>query len=312
MSLLTTLNPTAPYNFRLTWQLIDRAPTQVMDVSDAQGHYWRALHLSDGLALVRVDADLQVHLMAASTPLDAAAREALVQQVEHVLAIETDMRPFYTYARLHPELWSLVDALRGLRMIRAASVFEALVCVIMEQHIAWSAALKAQRHLVEWGGQRITHEGVAYYAFPTANQLAAADPADLQQVTRQTHKRIAAVLEVAQAVASGTLDLEALYDLPHSQAYQRLMALRGVGHWTAANVLARTQGRYAYIPDADAALQAAALRFFIPQAEQGARKRLSQRETRTVFAAYGEYGPAAAYYTLFNLILSSYQARHNS
>jgi 3-methyladenine DNA glycosylase/8-oxoguanine DNA glycosylase len=57
------------------------------------------------------------------------------------------------------------------------------------------------------------------------------------------------VLELAQKVARGSLDLESLKttDAPTSELRQQLLAIKGVGSYAAANLLVLL-GRYDFIP----------------------------------------------------------------
>ena len=56
------------------------------------------------------------------------------------------------------------------------------------------------------------------------------------------------MIELAQSVAEGHLDLEGLAALPDDEAVKRLCELRGVGRWTAEYVLLRGLGRTHIFP----------------------------------------------------------------
>src|SRR5207247_2092167 len=80
--------------------------------------------------------------------------------------------------------------------------------------------------------------------------LAGLRPTDLRQFgfSRQKGR---AIIELAQSVAAGQLDLEALASLPDDEAVRRLCELRGVGRWTAEYVLLRGLGRTHVFPGDD-------------------------------------------------------------
>ena len=59
------------------------------------------------------------------------------------------------------------------------------------------------------------------------------------------------MIELAQSVAEGHLDLEELAALPDDEAVKRLCELRGVGRWTAEYVLLRGLGRTHIFPGDD-------------------------------------------------------------
>lgn len=298
MQPLTTLTPTPPYAFARIAAVLRRFDPPVLDSISADGAYWRALAAGDGVALLRVSPTLEVHIMAQTGQPDMA--EA-VRLLNTVLATDIDPTGFYAAAQADPVLWALLRPLIGVRWLRSASVFEALVMVIIEQHITWTAALRAQRWLVRWGGTGLSAgAGVTHYTFPTAARLAAASSDDLKPL-KITTRRVETIRTLARQVAAGALDLEALRGLPAAEAYAALLALPGVGHWTAANVVLRTQGVFYAVPDTDVALQRAANVYF-----NGVDARLSAPATRALFAAYGAHGAAAAYHTLLRWVLDRY------
>ena len=84
--------------------------------------------------------------------------------------------------------------------------------------------------------------------------------------------------ELAEAVASGTLDLEALAVGPEEDAVAELSALRGFGRWSAEIYLLFALGRADAWPADDLALQIAMQRL----------KRLEARPTRTIMHELAE------------------------
>src|SRR5262249_50230382 len=87
------------------------------------------------------------------------------------------------------------------------------------------------------------------------------DPADL---TRRQFSRGKAeyLLNAARAIATGELPLDELADGTATRAEQRLLALRGIGPWTAQYVLLRPCGFADRLPRGDAGLLAALVRYF--------------------------------------------------
>ncbi|MGH2981471.1 MAG: DNA-3-methyladenine glycosylase family protein [Solirubrobacterales bacterium] len=59
------------------------------------------------------------------------------------------------------------------------------------------------------------------------------------------------IVEAAQQIVSGELDLEALEDLDDAAAVERLTMLRGIGRWSAEYVLLRGLGRLHIFPGDD-------------------------------------------------------------
>jgi len=298
-----SLKPIPPYDFDRMLDGLGRFQA-VTDIARG-GEYWRALWIGDQIALVQVcshgtvDAPLlDVHLAAVTGPVN---RDAILARLRHILSTDEDLNLFYALASNDAVLWETVQPLRGLRMIRAESVFEGLMTTVIEQQIALTAAVRAERWLVEWAGNRITHGGETYYAFPTPSQIGAAQMADLIPL-KITFRRMQLLIDLAQQAASGQFDPEALRNLHPCEAYDRLVNLRGIGNWTAAWTLSRgLSGHYA-VGYNDVALQAAVNRYFYGQTGRATAEVVSQ-----TFGRYGAYAGLAAYYTLMRWVFDRYE-----
>ena len=305
MSHLLTLRPAPPYRFDLLLDLLSRYDPPALDLAHDDA-YWRVLRSGGGLALVRVQAQgddtLHVEWVAAQGEVDA---EALRVQVTRLLPVHVSRADFYARARQESALWQVVEPLVGLPELRTASAFEALCQAVIEQQITWRAALRAQRWLAEWGGAALEHEGRRYYAFPSAHKLAKAQVQDLTP-TKITFRRMQLLIDLAQQVDSGALDLEVLADVPPDEAMRRLTAINGIGQWTAAVALSRAFGHPHYAPN-DVALQAAVNHYFYDS-----RGTIPPEQVTRTFAPYAPHAALVAQYTLLRWVFDQYPRLHHS
>jgi len=216
------------------------------------------------------------------------------------LGLDQDLTEFYRLAQSDADLWHLVEPLVGLPIFRSETVFEALVTLIIEQHIAWKSALRSQRELLRLVGCGLEAGPAPVYDFPSPARLKRASQQELKPL-KITNKRIEMIIAIAAAVDSGELDLEGISDLPPAQAYERLLAIRGVGHWTASNVIGRALGRYPYVSHNDVALQAAVHHYFHDEAGQKSAAQVSETLNR-----YGPYAGMAGHFTLLRWVLDRY------
>jgi DNA-3-methyladenine glycosylase II len=305
---IATLYPTPPYNFPLLLELLARYHVAVDLSRRSFQEYWRTLRFmpsptsGEGFALVRVvnvgtvDApQLDVYVMQARGEVDT---ELALRQLRQILSVEVDKRAFYAYARQDQRLWEIVKPLVGIRDVRSASAFEALSTTIIEQQISLRAAHKALRWLAQWAGDHLAHEGEAFYAFPTAAQIARATIDDLRPL-KITFKRMALLIDVAQREACGELRLDELCVQP--DAYHALQRIKGIGHWSAALTLMRTRGDGNQVLHNDVALQAAVNTAFF-----GLSGRATPETVIEVFQAYGQYAGLAAYYTVMRRLLDHF------
>jgi DNA-3-methyladenine glycosylase II len=297
MTLIAVLRPAQPYHFPLLLEVLSHFAYPTLDIAYDDA-YWRVLRVNGGLGLLRVtaanDGALHVERAAGDTPGDA-----LLGRLRQVLPIDDSRAEFYTYARGDAALWSVVEPLVGLPPWRSETLYEAVMEAIIEQQIAWVAAQRAQRWLVEWGGSALEYEGQRYYAFPAPEQIAAARPEDLKPL-KITDRRIAVMIAVSQQVAAGTLDLEALAALPADEIYRELVAIKGIGDWTAKVALLRAFGHES-VASGDVALQAAVNRYFYSGTGS-----VTARQVEQTFARYGIFGGLAARYTLMRWVLDVY------
>ncbi len=300
---LITLHPKPPYNFPLLLDFLTRFAHPILNVVH-DGAFWRVVNSNDGLVLLRVTGSGRVdmpHLDVAVATSSVAVDDAeLIAAIEHVLPIQHDWGAFYSRAVDDVGLWGVVESLVGLPELRTASMFEALMQTIIEQQISWVTAQKAQRWLVEWAGNKLDYVGRVHYAFPTAIQIAAATVDDLKPL-KITFKRIALMIDLASQIASGQLDLEGLREVSPSEAYKQLLAIKGIGHWTAAVTLERAFGYTDWVAYNDVVLQAATNRYLL-----GGSGRIPPELVAQTFAQYGDQAGLAARYTMFRWVFEQY------
>jgi DNA-3-methyladenine glycosylase II len=164
-----------------------------------------------------------------------------------------DLAAFYEFAESDPVLARLTRELAGFRPPLAADPFEALVGSITAQQVSMYAALAIRSRLIERFGVRAE----LAWAFPTRERIAAADEEELVALGFSRRKA-----EYVVGLARSDLDFEELEELPDEEVKARLVALRGLGEWTAEWFLARHLGRPRAWPVGDLALVKAVQAFY--------------------------------------------------
>lgn len=123
--------------------------------------------------------------------------------------------------------------------------FPSLVLFILEQQVSLASAAAAYRKVLDRLGAM------------APDALLGTTPEELRAdgVSRQKDRYLRAL---ASAVATGDLDLPGLADQPDDEVRRALMALPGIGRWTADVYLLACLGRPDLWPVGDRALQVAA------------------------------------------------------
>jgi N-glycosylase/DNA lyase len=209
--------------------------TLLRTVLTAGGGAWLVELASDGPGRARLGAP------AGATAPPVAHRPGLTAQIRHMLRLDEDLSAFYLVAAADPALAWVVGG--AGRMMRSPTVFEDVVKTICTTNCAWSGTVRMVTALV---GELGTAAGGAHEcrAFPAPATIADAGDAFFRDVARAGY-RGPYLRALAEDVASGRLDLEALNDptLPDQEVADRLLQIAGVGPYAMAHIMLLL-GRY--------------------------------------------------------------------
>jgi DNA-3-methyladenine glycosylase II len=259
-TLSSELTPRPPYDFAWTLTWLRTSSSAVLEQVDADDTYRRTLRLAgcDVLLVMRstgtVDTPhllLEVH----GDDIDAATLTAAAAHIRRVFLLDADVAPFHAVARCDPTLDVLVRRFPGARPQLLAGPYEAMLWAIIGQQVNVTFARALKGRLVDLCDRRLTVGDASYPMLPLPQDVAALDPALLRahQFSRQ---KIAYLIAVSEAVASGDLDFDALAALPQEEAIAALTRHKGIGRWTAEYVLMRGLGAADSLPAADMGLRA--------------------------------------------------------
>ena len=211
----------------------------------------RLMPSPSGPALVRVrfgrpgavDVELSV---APQTPVETSVQQeaALLARIRCWLDLDANPAVIDPFLSGFDLLAPLVAASPGLRVPGSVDGFETAIQTVLGQQVSLAAARTfGARLAASFGGPG--RDGLR--TFPAPELLAAVPPAELQSVVGLTHSRARTVTALAAAVASG-LDISAEADPASTRT--ALLALPGIGPWTADYLAVRVFGdRDAYPAD---------------------------------------------------------------
>jgi DNA-3-methyladenine glycosylase II len=135
---------------------------------------------------------------------------------------------------------------------RPADLYGALVRSIVGQQLSVLAARSIFGRLTERFGGRT----------PTPAEVLADDPDELRAAAGLSRAKVGFLRSLAEHVSSGELELDRLTDLPDDEVIAELIAVKGLGVWTAHMFLIFTLAREDVLAVGDLGVRRAAERLF--------------------------------------------------
>ncbi|MGO9192181.1 MAG: AlkA N-terminal domain-containing protein [Streptosporangiaceae bacterium] len=224
---------------RMLGFLAARAIPGVESVQD--GQYRRTIQLPNGTGILSLDplvpsparrgpgyveCELQLE--------DLRDLTAAVQRCRRLLDLDADPEAVTGYLAADPVLGPLALAHPGRRSPGHVDGNELALRAVLGQQVSVAAARRLGARLVASYGKPLSRpDGSLTHCFPTAETLAAADPATLPM----PRSRALALTGLAAALASGELSLDPGAERDRAEAV--LLALPGIGPWTASYIRMR-------------------------------------------------------------------------
>ena len=156
----------------------------------------------------------------------------------NMLGLRIDPASFEALVRDDPLFGPVVRRTPGLRVIQAATVFEALTWAIIGQQINLPFAIALRRSFIQQAG-RPHPDGL--WCYPEAPDVARLD---IEQLTSRKFSRAKAdaLLRLARLVADGELSLDPTPEGGLAATAARLLAIKGIGPWTVNYAMLRGYG----------------------------------------------------------------------
>jgi AraC family transcriptional regulator, regulatory protein of adaptative response / DNA-3-methyladenine glycosylase II len=199
----------------------------------AGGAYRRSLRLAHGAGTVELE-PADGHVRARFRLDDLRDLATAVQRSRTLLDLDSDPETVTEALGADHAIGALVRAAPGRRVAGHVDGHELAVRAVLGQQVSVAGATTLAGRLVAAYGEPLERPaGAVTHLFPAADALADADPATLAM----PDSRRRAVRGLAAALATGDVVLDAGAD--RDEARRRLLALPGIGPWTAAYVAMR-------------------------------------------------------------------------
>jgi AraC family transcriptional regulator of adaptative response / DNA-3-methyladenine glycosylase II len=219
------------------------AARAIPGVEELDGHtYKRSILLQNGPALISlrqppspgragrrscyVECDLEL--------ADLRDVTTAVQRCRRLLDLDADPQAVTAQLAADPLIGPLAARCPGRRSPGTVDAHELAIRAVLGQQVSVAAARRlGERLAAAYGKPLPIPSGSLTHCFPDAATLAGADPADLPMPRARAH----ALITLTTALASGDLPLHPGVD--RDEATARLLALPGVGPWTASYIRMR-------------------------------------------------------------------------
>ncbi|VXB88914.1 DNA-3-methyladenine glycosylase II [Exiguobacterium sp. 8H] len=245
-----------PFDFQECLVFLSRSEQEVLHVTTPDT-VRKLMRIGERLILIELqEAEHHIRVRFPVDEVSDTEKERVAREVRDWLDLERDLKPFETMGAKNELLAPLIEAHRGLRMIGFPDLFEALTWAIIGQQITLSFAYTIKRRFVERYGDHQVVGGRTYWTFPRAERIALLEPEELREL-QFSRRKAEYVIDIAREITNGDLSKTALQSLSSANIRERLLAIRGVGEWTADYVLMKCFQDASAFPIADVGLHQA-------------------------------------------------------
>jgi len=222
------------------------------------GWYRRTLRLPFGTGIVALSPRAD-HVLCSLALTDVRDLSAAIGRCRRLLDLDADPEAVVEALRADARLRTIVVAAPGQRIPGTVDPNELAVRAVLGQQVTIAAARTHSRRLVQrYGAVVADHAGGLTHLFPSVEQLADLDPAHLAV----PGARRTSLQAMVAALAGGALRLDPGADW--QEARRQLLALPGVGPWTAEIIAMRGLGDPDAFPVRDAGVLHAAVQCGLP------------------------------------------------
>lgn len=166
---------------------------------------------------------------------------AILARAAHLVGARDDLGDFYAAAEGDRPFRPILDALHGLHHVRFLTLEEIAIYSVMTQRAPIAMAARMKQRLFDRIG--IPIDGLR--ALPTFDHLVTLDGDDYAEAIGHARKG-AQIAEVVRGVAK--IGEKFLVEAPYADARDALLAVRGIGPFSAAMILLRGLGRMDEVP----------------------------------------------------------------
>jgi len=208
-----------------------RAVTGVDEV--VEGRYRRSTALPHGPGVIELSPS-EAHVSCRLKLTDLRDLSSAVQRCKRLLDLDADPTAIGEVLKADPRLAPLVRRMPGRRLPGATDPYELAVRAVLGQQVSVAGARTTAARLAAAYGHRLPQpDGGVTHLWPRPADLADAELAEL----RMPAARRDTVRTLSRALANGDISLDA--GASWDDVFEHLVALKGIGPWTASYIVMR-------------------------------------------------------------------------
>jgi DNA-3-methyladenine glycosylase II len=222
-----------------------------------------------------------------------------------LFSFQDDLIGFYNSTTSDSVMSDLIRRYYGTRIHHTRDFFESAVIAILEQQISMNVASILRKRFVErFGRGPIRYDGYTFYAFPTPEDMVKVSVDELRLVG-MSYNKARAILCLANALQEGRFRPDSLSPLSPQQSIEQLIALKGIGIWTAQYILTRGLAWPNTVAHGDLGLRKAISHYY----RRG--EMITVEESRLFFERFSPWRHLASFYLLMDQIENGKSYRVN-
>jgi DNA-3-methyladenine glycosylase II len=241
------------FSFSEAMVYLSRSPLECLHRVKGEKVY-KLLETDDNKVLVEIGEKNENELRVRCVNGALGSPEQVKDYIEDWLDLNRDIIPFYELAEKDEILRPLMEEYDGLRIIGIPDLFEALCWAVIGQQVNLPFAYTVKKRLVESYGASKEWNDECYWLFPQPKVIAKLTVDDLKEL-QLTGRKSEYIIHIAKLICAGELSKGSLLKLDHELVEKQLLAIRGIGPWTAHYVLMRCLRDPSAFPIGDAGLQ---------------------------------------------------------
>ena len=220
------------FSFENCLNFLNRGYSECLYTADKQS-VKRLIRLSSGLAMIEVTADEDNVLISINkNTVSTSDTQQCLKYVLDWFDLDRDIAPFYQLLQNHNQTKGFPEKYPGLRLMGIVDLFEAMCWCVIGQQINLTFAHKIKTRLVHRFGARIIHDDKTHYCFPRPEDLLDVDREELAAM-QFSKQKINYILNISAAFCNDELNKTALMRLDKPAQMDKLLAIKGIGPWTA-------------------------------------------------------------------------------